>query len=594
MPGGKVAEEPVQRRLAAILAADVAGYSRLMGADEEGTLAALTGHFAELIEPCIAEHRGRVVKTTGDGLLAEFASVVDAVRCAVAFQDGMRARNAQVPQDRRIEFRVGVNLGDVIVQDGDVFGDGVNVAARLEGLAEAGGICVSDMVHQGIRSRLDLSFDDLGPQRVKNIGDPVHAFHVRLDAASRSSSGGQGEALPLPDKPSIAVLPFDNMSGDPEQEYFSDGITEDIITELSKISGLFVIARNSAFTYKGRSVTLKQVGRDLGVRYVLEGSVRKAGNRLRITAQLIDAMSDHHLWAERYDRDLEDIFALQDEVARNVAAALTVALRPEEGERLSRPPTENIEAYDIYLRTRATLWPPTRENMLTARSAYRRITEIDPAFAGGHAGQSITYSFAAMFGHSERPDEDARLALELANAAVALDDGFAQAHSALGLAHAVAGQHDEAIACARRGVELQPGDADAHLFLALPHLLAGQAEDAYEAITTALRLDPQYVNGPYLNVLGIVCFFAERYEEAIDAFKRNLDRGGPLAPPAFAFRVASYSAAGHKEDARELGQALLNVFPDFSVSGFRMLYLFKNPDDTQRAIGALREGGLPD
>jgi adenylate cyclase len=589
-----VAEERVQRRLAAILAADVVGYSRLMGLDEEGTLATLTAHLAEMVEPCIAEHRGRVVKTTGDGLLAEFASVVDAVECAIAVQDGMRDRNGAVPEDRRMKFRIGVNLGDVIVQDDDVFGDGVNVAARLEGLAEAGGVCVSDMVHQGIRSKLDLAFDDLGPQRVKNIGEPVRAFHIRPGAPSEATAAAPGEALALPDRPSIAVLPFDNISGDPEQEYFSDGITEDIITELSKISGLFVIARHSTFTYKGQSVTLKQVGRDLGVRYVLEGSVRKAGNRLRISAQLIDATTDHHLWAERYDRDLEDIFAVQDEVARNVASALTVALKPEEGERLSRTPTENLDAYDIYLRTRSSLWPPTRENILTGRSAYRRITEIDPSFAGGYAGQSMTHALAALFGHSEGPEEDARLALELADQAVALDDGFAQAHSALGLAQTVTGQHDEAVACARRAVELQPGDADARLFSAFANLFAGQPEDAYEAITTALRLDPQYVSGPYRNVLGIVCFCAERYEEALGAFKRNVDRGGPIAPPALVFWTAAHSALGQFDEAKERAQTLLSFLPGFSMAGFRMLHMFRNRQDTDRVTAALRKVDLPE
>jgi adenylate cyclase len=277
-----VARERVQRRLAAILAADVAGYSRLMGDDEEGTLASLRAHLSELFEPSIDEHQGRIVKATGDGLLVEFSSVVDAVECAVACQDGMQQRNTDIPESRRIVFRIGVNLGDVIVHDDDLFGDGVNVAARLEGLAEPGGICVSDMVYQGVRSKLDIAFEDLGLQRLKNIGDPVHAYQIAAAADDATPKAANGEVLPLPDRPSIAVLPFDNMSGDPEQEYFSDGITEDIITELSKISGLFVIARHSAFTYKGRSVTLKQVGRELGVRYVLEGSVRKAGNRLRI------------------------------------------------------------------------------------------------------------------------------------------------------------------------------------------------------------------------------------------------------------------------------------------------------------------------
>ncbi len=587
-------EERVQRRLAAILVADVAGFSRLMETDEEGTLVTLTSHRTDLIDPCVAKHRGRIVKTTGDGFLAEFASVVEAVHCAEAIQRGMKQRNSANSPKHRIEFRIGINLGDVIVQDDDIFGDGVNVAARLEGLAEPGGVCVSDMVHQGIGSKLDLSFDDLGPQRVKNIGEPVRAFRLRFGGPANASGKQMHGTPPLPDKPSIAVLPFDNLSGDPEQEYFSDGITEDIITELSKLSGLFVIARHSAFTYKGKSVTLKQVGRELGVRYLLEGSVRRAQDRLRITVQLVDTSSDHHLWAERFDRDLEDVFAVQEEVARSVAAALAVALKPGEGRRLSRSPTENVDAYDIYLRSRATLWPPTRENNLTARSAYRRITDIDPSFAGGYAGLSLTHSFAAMFGHSERPEEDERIAMEMARSAVARDGDFAPGHSALGLAHTVSGQHDDALACARRAVELQPGDADVQTFSAFSYFFAGQIEDAYNAITAALRLDPQYVNGPYLNVLGVVCFCAGRYEEAIDAFKRNVERGGPQAPPAVAFRTASYSAAGLKREAEKSAKELLTFMPNFSLSRFRMLYLFKDRSVTERVIAALREAGLPE
>jgi adenylate cyclase len=589
-----VARERVQRRLAAILAADVAGYSRLMGDDEEGTLASLRAHLSELFEPSIDEHQGRIVKATGDGLLVEFSSVVDAVECAVACQDGMQQRNTDIPESRRIVFRIGVNLGDVIVHDDDLFGDGVNVAARLEGLAEPGGICVSDMVYQGVRSKLDIAFEDLGLQRLKNIGDPVHAYQIAAAADDATPKAANGEVLPLPDRPSIAVLPFDNMSGDPEQEYFSDGITEDIITELSKISGLFVIARHSAFTYKGRSVTLKQVGRELGVRYVLEGSVRKAGNRLRITAQLIDAMTDHHLWAERYDREIEDIFAVQDEVALSVSTALAVTLKPDEGERLVRPPTDNIESYDIYLRTRATPWPPTRENILTARSAYQRITKIDPSFAGGYAGLSMTHSLAVMFSHSEQPDADIEQALELARTAVALDDGFAQAHSSLGLANAVAGRHDEALRCTDRAVSLQSGDADVQLFSTFAHLFAGQKEEAYEAITAALRLDPQYVEGPYLNVMGLVCFCAGRYDEAIEALQKNIDRGGPLAPPALIFRTASYSALGRLEEARETAKTLLTFLPSFSIARFRILHMFRNEEDSRHMIDALRKAGVPE
>jgi len=401
-----------------------------MGEDEEGTLATLTAHRTELIEPCITEHRGRVFKIIGDGLLVEFASVVDAVRCAVAFQDIMAKGNAETPRDSRIEFRIGVNLGDVIVQDDDVYGDGVNVAARLEGLAEPGGVVISASVHDQIKGKLDHPFDDLGPQRVKNIGEPIRALCLRKSTAQGAeATRGTPAAPPLPDKPSIVVLPFDNISNDPEQEYFSDGITEDIITELSKISGLFVIGRHSAFTYKGQPVTLKQVGRELGVGYVLEGSVRRANDRLRITAQLIDTSTDHHLWAERFDRNFEDIFAVQEEVARNVAEALAVALRPVEAVRLSHEPTNNLQAYDIFLRTRTSFWPPTRVNIMAARTAYTRVVEMDPNFAGGHVGASITHSIAAMFGHSEEPRSDAKSGMEYAQRAMTLDNELALSHS---------------------------------------------------------------------------------------------------------------------------------------------------------------------
>lgn len=585
-------EERIKRRLAAILAADVVGYTRLMEADEIGTLAALRARRREVLTPLVAKHHGRVFKLMGDAAFVEFASAVNALACAIELQTELNRVNEGLPDDRRIYLRIGVNLGDVVAEGSDLYGEGVNLATRLQELAEPGGICVSAKLRDEVNRKIEAVFHDLGERVLKNVSAPVRAYRVQGSALSTIFPVGQ--SLPLPDKPSIAVLAFDNISGDPEQEYFSDGITEDIITELTKISGLFVIARHSAFTYKRQSVALRQVGRELGVRYVLEGSVRKSGSRVRITAQLIDATTDHHLWAERYDRDLEDIFAVQEEVARSVVAALAVALRPGEGERLSRPQTKNIEAYDIYLRTRATLWPPTRENILTARSAYRRITEIDPSFPGGYAGLSLTHAFAFMFGHSERPEEDLGLALKLANSAVTLGKEFAQAYSALGLAHTVSGQHDEAVNFACRAVELQPGDADAQTFLAFTQFFAGRAEEAYEAITTALRLDPQYVNGPYLNVMGVVCFCAGRYEEAIDAFKRNVERGGPLAPPALAFRTASFIAAGYSEEANRSAQELLAFFPAFSLSRFRMFYLFKKSGDTERLIGALRKAGLPD
>jgi len=347
-----MSEARVERRLAAILAVDVAGYSRLMGADEEGTLAALRAVRRELGDPKIAEHRGRIVKTTGDGLLAEFASVVDAVRCAVEVQREMIARNAGVASEKRIEFRVGIHQGDIIVEDGDIFGDGVNLAARLEGLAEPGGICVSRVVRDEVRDKLDLAFDDLGEQRVKNITRPVRTYRVALGASSRAALPVEAP-LPLPDKPSLVVLPFQNMSGDPEQEYFVDGMVEEITTAIARLPWLFVIARNSAFTYKGKPVNVKQVAQELGVRYVLEGSVRKAGNRVRITGQLIDTITGAHIWADRFDGALDDIFDLQDRGASSVAGAIEPKLRQSEIERASRKPTANLTAYDLYLRALA-------------------------------------------------------------------------------------------------------------------------------------------------------------------------------------------------------------------------------------------------
>src|SRR5580700_10421870 len=357
-PGGTRTDERVERRLAAILAADVAGYSRLVGADEEGTLAALKALRRELIDPSVAEHRGRIVKTTGDGLLVEFASVVDALRCATHFQPLIRERNAGTAADRRIEFRIGIHQGDVVVEEGDIFGDGVNVAARLEALAEPGGICVSARVHEDAAGKLDIAFEDLGDQALKNIARPVRVYQVRRDDALSTISRPQ---LTLPDKPSIAVLPFANMSGDPEQEYFADGMVEEIITAFSRIYWLFVIARNSSFTYKGQAVDVKQVGRELGVRYVLEGSVRKAGQRVRITGQLIDALSGTHLWADRFEGPLEDIFELQDKVASSVAGVIEPELQAAEIARSAHRPTTDLTAYDIYLRAYPTVWSAARQ-----------------------------------------------------------------------------------------------------------------------------------------------------------------------------------------------------------------------------------------
>jgi adenylate cyclase len=409
--------ERVERRLAAILAVDVAGYSRLMGENEEGTLAALRAVRQELGDPKITEHRGRIVKTTGDGLLVEFASVVDAVRCAVEVQREMVARNAAVPAARRIEFRMGVNVGDIIIEDGDIFGDGVNIAARLEALAEPGGICISAAAHEQVRDKLDFSFEDMGEQQVKNIARPVRTHRIVIGSTAQPITAAATE-LPLPEKPSLAVLPFQNMSGDPEQEYFADGIVEEITMGISRLPWLFVIARNSSFTYKGKAVDVKQVARELGVRYVLEGSVRKAANRVRITAQLIDTTSGAHIWADRFDGALDDIFELQDQVASGVVGAIEPKLRQSEIERATRKPTESLDAYDLYLQALAAVHQLTSEGLQNAARQAERALEIDPSYAPAAALAAYCRVRQVTHGWARPTPELAAVALRLARRAI--------------------------------------------------------------------------------------------------------------------------------------------------------------------------------
>jgi TolB-like protein len=444
--------ERVERRLAAVLMADVAGYSRLMGKDEEGTLAALKVIRRQVVDSKITEHRGHIVKTTGDGLLVEFASVVDAVRCAVEWQRAMAVRNRDVANERRIEFRIGINLGDIIGDEHDIYGDGVNIAARLEGLAEPGGICVSRVVHDQVRDKVDLGFDDLGEQQVKNIVRPLHVF--RLAAGGRPVTKAP---LPLPDKPSLAVLPFQNMSGDPGQEYFADGMVEEITTAISRLPWLFVIARNSSFTYKGRAVDVKQVARELGVRYVLEGSVRKAGNRVRITGQLIDTASGAHIWADRFDGTLDDIFELQDQVASSVVGAIEPRLRLAEIERATRKPTENLDAYDLYLRGLAEFHKFTENGMARAVVLLRRALEIDPGYAPAAAMIGLSYQF----------------------------------QRARGWKPLLGAEVEEAARLARQAIDTGKGDPDA-LWMAGIVLLtsAGETANAGNAIDRALALNP--------------------------------------------------------------------------------------------------------
>ena len=473
------------RRLAAILAADVAGYSRLIGVDEEGTLNRLRSIRAELIDPKIAEHRGRIVKTTGDGLLVEFGSVVDALRCATAWQRGMAERNTGTP-DTRIEFRIGVHQGDVVVEDGDIFGDGVNVAARLEGLADPGGICVSARVQEDASGRLDLTFDDLGEQALKNIARSVRVYRVRLatgETTPKATPAVSQPVLALPDKPSIAVLPFQNMSNDPEQEFFADGIAEDIITALSRYPSLFVIARNSCFTYKGRAVDVKQVGRELGVRYVLEGSLRKSGNRIRVTAQLVEAETGNHVWAERYDRDLADIFAVQDEITQAVTIAIAPAIAQAEQQRAMRKPPDSLDAWAAYQRGMWHLGKFTAADNLLAQGFFQQAMDLDPNFAGGYRGLAVACALANSQFQTLTVVEAHKLTGPLARRAVALDGGDAEARASLGLAYMISGDIDALLLEVEQALAMTPGLPLAHGLKGLGLMLQGKHLEDRRLIT---------------------------------------------------------------------------------------------------------------
>jgi adenylate cyclase len=462
------------RRLAAILAADVAGYSRLIGADEDGTLQGFKAIRAELIDPKIVEHHGRLVKTTGDGFLVEFSSVVDALRCATEVQARMAERNATVPTDTRIEFRIGINVGDVVVEDGDIFGDGVNVAARLEGLSEPGGICVSALVQRDAAGKLNIAFEDLGEQTLKNIARPLRVYRVATERHAKA--GMEPASLLLPDKPSVAVLPFTNMSTEPEQEFFADGIAEDVITALSRYPSLFVIARNSSFTYKGRAVDVKEVGRNLGVRYVLEGSLRKAGNRIRVTAQLVEAETGKHVWAERYDRDLADIFALQDEITETVTIAIAPAIADaEQQHRALRKPPGSLDAWAAHQRGLWHLSKYTVDDIQLAEKFFRQAIDIDPTFSGGYGSLAGALGQAADLLTRGLP-ETLDLADVLARQAVALDGADAAAHSQLGAALYRRGDYEGGRSEAERALAISPNLAGAHSVLGQTLIFSGQPE----------------------------------------------------------------------------------------------------------------------
>jgi TolB-like protein len=490
------------RRLAAILAADVAGYSRLIGVDEGGTLERLRALRRELLDPKIAEHRGRLVKTTGDGLLVEFASVVDALRCASEVQREMTERNTGVPPDNRIEFRIGINMGDIVVEDGDIFGDGVNVAARLEALAEPGGICVSARVQEDAAGRLDLVFEDIGEQQLKNIARPVRAYRVITEARPATPQASAGP--PLPDKPSIAVLPFQNMTGDPEQEYFVDGMVEEITTAISRLPWLFVIARNSSFTYRGKPVDVKQVARELGVRYVLEGSVRKAGNRVRITGQLVDAITGNHIWADRFDGALDDIFELQDRVASSVVGAIEPRLRQSEIERAVRKPTQNLDAYDLYLRALAHYYRYTEQDFAEAIALLRQALAIDPSYGPPAALIGWCHLIQRIQGWGTVSDDDIGAGIRLAHQALEAgrDDPETMVAAACTLFYG-GGETALAEAVLERALTLNPNTALGWMVRGFIHAVGrNEPEPAIKALERALRLSPfdplGFVNATWL------------------------------------------------------------------------------------------------
>jgi adenylate cyclase len=627
----------MERKLTAILCADVFGYSRLMGEDEEATLRTLSSH-RKLIDSLIEQHRGRFVNSAGDSVLAEFASVVNAVQCAVEIQSTLKAENAPLPPERRMEFRIGVNLGDVMVDGEQIYGDGVNVAARLESLADPGGICISAIVHGQIKNRLILNYEDLGEQTVKNIAEPVQVYRVltesdgaatvpkktqrvarnywrggafslaglaiiaaviivvqhlslRPPSTTASIPPAQKPALPLPNIPSIAVLPFTNMSGDPQQEYFSDGITDDLITSLSRLPSILVIARNSTFTYKGKAVKEHQVGQELGVKYVLEGGVQKAGDQVRITAQLVDATTGTDLWSERYDRPMKDIFALQDEIVKRIVTTLNLQLGL-------------WEKYGILARKHTTTWMPmttscagpstcfssgTKESNAQARQMFEQAIYLDPKYADAYFALGLTYYLASLSQWSQGSDALDR-AFQLEQQAIALDDSEAQAHAILGAAHLFRRQYELAVAEGKRAVALNPSNPFCNYWLAIVLVDSGKPLEAIASAEKAARLDPAN-RDYYLFVVGYAYTMTGRYAEAIPVLKKTVAYAPDFLFAHFALAV-DYTEVGRKEDANAETTEILRISPQFSLGLFKQRNPYKDQSFMERWLADLRKTGL--
>jgi adenylate cyclase len=623
--------ESINRKLTAILSADAKGYSRLMGEDEVSTVQLLK-ECREIMAKLIQQHRGRVVDSPGDNLLAEFGSVVDATGCAVKIQEALQIKNAELSENKRLEFRIGINLGDVLEDVDRIYGDGVNIAARIEGLADPGGICISRTAYDQIKNKLELGYEYLGEHSVKNIAEPVRVYRVLAEPEAAGKVIGEKRFLgrfsrktamatiiilvivaggligwnlylqrskkvepasldkmtyPLPDKPSIAVLAFDNLSGDTEQEYFSDGLTEEIITALSKSTQIFVIARNSSFTYKGKPVKVQQVSEELGVRYVLEGSVRKDMERVRITAQLIDAVKGIHLWAERYDRDLKDIFAIQDDITKQIIAALHVKLTIGEDARIIAGNTNSLDAYMKYLQSREYHMRMNKEANLTSRRLLEEAISIDPEYGTAYALLGATHMLDVFLQATNSPNQSLGKAIELEQKAIALG---ADAHGVLGFLYTIIRQHDKAIAECQQAVELNPNSATARTFYGLALNLMGRFEEAVHELEQGVRLDP-FSSSFSLRSLALAYCNVGRSEEAIEICKKAIQK----APDDLIARIIfiqAYSLAGQQEEAQKEAEEVLRINPNFSLESYAKTLGYKNQAYTDRVIATLRAAGL--
>ena len=583
------ANQKVTRKLTAIMSADIKGYSILMADDEVFTIKMLN-EYRSIMSNCIGQYNGRVVDSPGDNVLAEFASAVDALQCAVEIQKKLKKENDRLVESKRLEFRIGVNIGDVIQDSNRIYGDGVNVASRIEGLAEPGGVCLSKSAYDQIKKKLDFGFEYMGEQSVKNISEPVSVYKVLID--SERSQPLVEEKLELPDKPSIAVLPFVNMSGDPGQEYFSDGLTEQIINGLCKVSNLFVIARNSSFVYKGKPVNAQQVAKELGVRYILEGSVQKAADRVRITAQLIDATTGYHLWSENYDRDLSDIFALQDEITLKIIDALSIKLTLGEQARLWEGGTTSIQAFDKYMRAMDCFFRTNEKDNKQTRQFLKEAINIDKGFTLLYTMLGFTHIVDLSFGWSKSPIESFEHAEKNVEKALALNDSIDLTHSLLGWIYLFKRQHEEAIKAGERAIELNPNGAEAHALLAFILIFSDKIELAIKLLERAFRLNP-IPRSNYYDFLAWAYFNIGQYEKAIEVCEKAIS-GNPDYMPVYLQLAASYSSLYRPEEARKAIEEVLRINPGFSLEYYANTLPFKNQEKLDRYINALRKAGLPE